>query len=155
MAEKKLYLGSVGPFLYEDDEAIDDADGEFSGQLRRALATNGQLYIGEEPSDDYDVARYVDLLSGWLNIVHITSDYIVLATDCIILVDCSNQDIIITLPIGIAKKPYEIVRIDDSNNELTVKPDGIETINDEIEQILFAEGDAMKIISDGSNWYII
>lgn len=163
MTEKKLYIGSVGPYLFEDDELINDLDedgnptGDFDGQLRHSFVSNRQALITEVPSDDNHLARYIDLLSGWLNIniVHIVADYIVLASDCILLVDCSYQNITIYLPAGITKKPYEIVRVDNSENKLTVIPNGIENINNEDKQILYTEGDAMKIISDGSDWYII
>lgn len=32
MAERKVYLGSEGPFLFDDTEAISDPDGDFSGE---------------------------------------------------------------------------------------------------------------------------
>lgn len=157
MAEKKIYIGSVGPYLFEDDELIEDTDGAFSGELRRAFVTDHQIYVGGAPSGPYDVSRYTDLLSGWLSIntTHITDDYTVLAADQVLLVDCSSWNIVITLLAGVVKKSYEIVRIDNSEFLLTVRSDGTETINGEIEQILYAESDAMKIISNGSNWYIL
>jgi hypothetical protein len=41
MAIKKIYLGSIGPFEYDDAEDIDDPDGDFSGEKRQALRSNG------------------------------------------------------------------------------------------------------------------
>ena len=32
MTERKVYIGSVGPFLFEDTDPVSDADGDFSGQ---------------------------------------------------------------------------------------------------------------------------
>jgi hypothetical protein len=32
MTERKIYIGSVGPFLFNDTDNLDDADGDFPGQ---------------------------------------------------------------------------------------------------------------------------
>jgi hypothetical protein len=60
MAEKKIYMGSVGPSLFEDDELIDDEDGEFSGELRHAIVTNRQMLITEAPSSNDELMRLGD-----------------------------------------------------------------------------------------------
>jgi hypothetical protein len=41
MAIKKIYIGSIGPFEYDDSEDIDDADGDFLGEKKQALRSNG------------------------------------------------------------------------------------------------------------------
>ncbi len=43
MAEKKIYIGSAGPYLYDDADPIDDPDGDFSGKLYGGLTTNGDI----------------------------------------------------------------------------------------------------------------
>lgn len=48
MAEKKIYIGSVGPLLYDDTDDINDADGDFSGESYKGLMTDGD--IGAEGS---------------------------------------------------------------------------------------------------------
>ena len=60
MAEKKLYLGSVGPYLFEDDELIEDEDGDFSGELRHAITTNRQMIVTETPTGDDELIRLGD-----------------------------------------------------------------------------------------------
>lgn len=45
MAEKKIYIGSVGPLLYDDTDNIDDPDGDFSGQTQEGLVTDGGLLV--------------------------------------------------------------------------------------------------------------
>jgi len=61
MATKKVFIGSVGPFLYDDTSAIDDVDGDFAGELLRALTTDGQMLLESTPTDPEEVVRLVDL----------------------------------------------------------------------------------------------
>ena len=60
MALRKVYIGSVGPFLYDDTDPIDDADGDFAGEDSRGLITNGQLIVEEAPSKPGHVLRQED-----------------------------------------------------------------------------------------------
>ena len=43
MAEKKIYVGSNGPYLYEDTEAYEDPDGDFAGETLKAIRSNGDI----------------------------------------------------------------------------------------------------------------
>ena len=72
MAEKKIYLGSVGPALFNDDELIADGDGDFADLYRHALVTDQQLIVTESPSLDDHVARYSDIQGKILNPVAVT-----------------------------------------------------------------------------------
>ena len=45
MAEKKVYLGSEGPFLYDDAELVDDPDSDWAGEAVRALLTDGDVKV--------------------------------------------------------------------------------------------------------------
>lgn len=57
MAIKKYYNGSVGPLLYDDTAALNDPDGDFSGETVQGFSTDGQLYIGEAATSDTNVVR--------------------------------------------------------------------------------------------------
>lgn len=61
MATKKIYFGSVGPFLYDDTDPVNDPDGDFAGESHKALVTDGQQLIGEAPVDPTHVVRLQDL----------------------------------------------------------------------------------------------
>ena len=61
MAEKKIYIGSVGPALFEDDEAIDDEDGDFAGELRHSITSNRQMLITEAPTGNEEIIRLTDI----------------------------------------------------------------------------------------------
>lgn len=43
MTQRKLYIGSVGPFLYDDEDPINDEDGEFAGESFTGMRTNGSV----------------------------------------------------------------------------------------------------------------
>jgi len=61
MADQKIYIGSVGPLLYDDAALIDDADGDFPGEDYHALVTGGQLLIETAPTNVNHVVRLQDL----------------------------------------------------------------------------------------------
>lgn len=63
MAEQKIYYGTVGPFLYEDTDLIEDADGDFAGETYEALVTSGQLYVATAPTKSQHVLRKIDILN--------------------------------------------------------------------------------------------
>lgn len=42
MTIRKAYIGSLGPFYYDDAEAINDPDGDFAGENQRGLTTDGE-----------------------------------------------------------------------------------------------------------------
>ena len=72
MAEKKVYMGSVGPAIYDDDNLIADEDGDFDGVYEHALITDHQLIVTEAPSLDDHVARYSDIQGKILDPVAVT-----------------------------------------------------------------------------------
>lgn len=61
MAEKKLFVGTVGPFLYDDTDLIEDIDGDFAGQSYDGFMTTGQVYVEGTPTLPNHVARQIDI----------------------------------------------------------------------------------------------
>lgn len=49
MAEREVYIGSVGPFLYDDTETYGD------GEYQEGLRTGGCIRVEGEPTEDYHV----------------------------------------------------------------------------------------------------
>lgn len=49
MAERQVFVGSVGPFLYQDDQFY-------------AIDTDGKARVGEPPTGPDEVARYQDVM---------------------------------------------------------------------------------------------
>ena len=64
MAIKTLYLGSEGPFKYDDTELLNDPDGLFSGMLQRAIVTDGVIdgtLFGGFQCRDLDSSHLLDM----------------------------------------------------------------------------------------------
>lgn len=59
MGEKKVWVASTGPFLYEDDVALDEESEP--GLLQSGITTTGQIYVGEAPTTDEGVLRFADI----------------------------------------------------------------------------------------------
>ena len=141
MTVRKLYLGSVGPYLFQDDNLIDDPDDDWDGEYRRGLTT------------DSEIKAAVMIVT----VTSITADYTVLATDAIILADATAGQITVTLPtaVGIAGRVYMIKKTDTTSYKVIIEGNGTETINDEYNQELCFEGDAPQLFSDGANWHFV
>ena len=63
MAIKKVYIGSVGPFLFDDAAGVNDIDGDFAGQTQQAVLTDGAISadaaIGLFDSDQSNILNLV------------------------------------------------------------------------------------------------
>lgn len=70
MAEQKVWMGSVGPFLYDDTDLIDDVDGDMPSATHSGIVTTGQMIINQAPSVDGNVLRMQDVT----NAAHLTYD---------------------------------------------------------------------------------
>lgn len=72
MAEREVYIGSVGPFLYDDGDTYD-------GSIPHAgIYTTGRLRVDTAPSADEDVLRKADV--GTVYAPH-NAQYVVVALD--------------------------------------------------------------------------
>jgi len=61
LTRRKFYIGSSGPFLYNDDDLIDDQDGYFPNELRHAIVAEDQILIYGIPTSDEHAMRRVDV----------------------------------------------------------------------------------------------
>ena len=61
MTIRKVYFGSLGPFLYDDSDAINDPDGDFSGEDLHGMITDGPVKTTNTPTAATDVLRLDDL----------------------------------------------------------------------------------------------
>ena len=66
MTERKYYVGSHGPFYYDDEDDIDDPDGDFSGEQRAGFVTDGPVRVGSVPVEAEDVMRLTDFESTYV-----------------------------------------------------------------------------------------
>ncbi len=141
MTQRKLYLGSVGAYLFDDDNLIDDPDDDWDGEYQRGLTTDTAISVA-------------GLITSVTSIV---ADYTVLDTDGTIYADATSGPITVTMPtaVGIAGRNYIIKKTDTSKNKVTIEGNGTETINLELKQELLFEGDAPQLFSDGADWHFI
>jgi len=91
MTIQKVYVGSVGPFLYDDTDPINDADGDFASEDCNAISSNGQLLVEGTPTNPNHAVRLQDLsnmltptfadvtASRALNTVYQNGDYLTFA----------------------------------------------------------------------------
>src|SRR5262245_41066712 len=61
MTQRRVWLGSTGPFLYDDTVYYIDPDYGQSPYTQVGINTDGQLLVGGTPTDPYHVARKIDL----------------------------------------------------------------------------------------------
>ena len=148
MARRKIYFGSLGPFIYDDEDLINDQDGDFPGLTRKAIATDGDFFG--------DFGRLTGLKVALSNL---TGDYTVDADDDMILfIDTTAGDVTVTLPtvVDVGGRIYSVKKVDSSANKVIIMPHGTETIEDELKQELVNEGDSPLMAADGvSNWGFI
>jgi len=67
MAEKRVWVGSVGPSLYDDTDiygsGLDPADPEYDTTTLRGIRTTGQMIVEQAPTVANEVLRLSDLLA--------------------------------------------------------------------------------------------
>jgi len=154
VAIRKVYIGSLGPIIYDDTEPIghlgygaDELDPDFVGIPRAAIVTDGDIYgnIGT-------VAGLTVAIST------VTGDYTLdISSDAVLLVDAVGGEITITLPtaVGIEGRIFWVKKIDSSRNKVVLDGYGSETIEDELTQELLWKGDSPMMISDNAEWWFI
>lgn len=85
------------------------------------------------------------------------SPYTALATDWVVLCDCTAGAITINLmtAVGIEGREITIKKIDSSSNYVTIDPAGAETVEGETTGEVQQEGESWTLVSDGANWRIV
>ncbi len=76
MAERRVYIGSVGPYLFDDEDPINDEDitDPYYGAPQKGITSNAkgemsQLSLTDAPTDDHDIMRKSDVESLTENFV--------------------------------------------------------------------------------------
>jgi len=90
----------------------------------------------------------------YYNVVKVTSDYNASINDAV-LVDASGGLVTITLPAPVKDAVILIKKIDTTNNPVDIVPSGTELIDGQNKQTLDTPFEAIALLSDGENWYII
>ena len=95
--------------------------------------------------------------NGVLNVVAKTGAYTVTTADDVVVCDSSGGAFTITLftAVGNTGKVLTIKKTDSSSNAVTVDGASSETIDGATTVGIVAQNDAVKIVSDGTEWWII
>lgn len=90
-----------------------------------------------------------------LSFVQIFSDYEALIEDDFIAVDCSLGNVVVTLPSAIfTGNIYEIKKVDNSVNTVTITPINSQTIDDAASFTIDTYNQSLSIIASGRKWLI-
>lgn len=88
-----------------------------------------------------------------------TANYTVLITDDVVTADCTSGAITLTLPAvsGNTGKVLRFVKIDSSNNRLTLDGNGTEKIGDtsSLTKVMLTKNESMSLVCDGTMWQIV
>ena len=154
---------SAGPF-----SLISGSTGATSSALdiRNSAGTNllyvrddGNVGIGTEaPLAKLHVVGDAIINGAFSTIVTtITTDTTLDNTYHIILANATNGTITITLPSATtcSGRQYIIKKVDSSTNAVTVTPQTGQTIDGQTSISITTQNDLRRIVSDGTNWYII
>lgn len=85
-----------------------------------------------------------------------TADYLLTATDDIILADATSVAITLALPVASSRtRPYYIKRINGGANAVTIDANGAETIDGDLTAVLVAQWTSVTLVSDGTKWAVL
>jgi hypothetical protein len=90
-------------------------------------------------------------------ITSITADYSATENDAVILADATSGGITITLPVavGMAGKALTVKKLDATANTVTVDGAASETIDGAATHVLSSQYDVVRIVCDGTGWWVI
>lgn len=107
------------------------------------------------------MAAYQVELNLFLNYTSTTGTYNMVERDVVIVCDTSGAGVTVNLiSASSTGEPGRCVNIKDNgnanNNNITIVPDGGDTIDGETSLVIFNNYDCITLVSDGSSaWYII
>lgn len=92
-----------------------------------------------------------------LGTIIVSTNYVMVSTNTVVLVDASGGNRIIMLPTAAGNTGvyYNIKKIDITNNLVTVSGVGGNTIDGALTQVLKHAYEGITLVSDGYSWYIL
>lgn len=148
MAKRRVYIGSLGAHLYDDEVLVDAASGLFSGETYKALLSDGAVDAAE--------GSFTIIIHG---LVEATPGTYTIGDTTFVVVDASAGSFDLYLPLAATEDGRVIVinRADeDFSREVIVHPNTSEpsaTIDGETSQKLYPN-DSMSLFSYSGNWRV-
>ena len=90
-------------------------------------------------------------------VVNKTTTYTLTSTDHLVTCDATGGAFTVTLPVAAshAGREYVLIKTDSSGNAVTLDGNGSETINGATDQELAAQWDMIRVVSNGTAWFVI
>ena len=129
----------------------------------RIIGDGLRLTNGGKIAVDFDSVEEAAPYTGSdLNVVKVTSAYLALFTDDVILADATSAAFDVDLPpaASVPNKRYYIKRLNGGSNNGRVDPDGDATTGDQIDEDktklqLAVQYESVTLVSDGTEWWIL
>lgn len=104
-----------------------------------------------------DATEHTFPVANLLTLVTRTSDYTVITSDEVIICDATTGAFTLTLPAvaGTQGKRYYIKKIDSTANIVTIDGNSSETVDDGTTAALENQYEAVTIVSDNTEWFVI
>lgn len=157
--------GDISLQLGDKDGATSLYVRDSAGVSQMELDSDGNLTVKTIAAPDavWELGEFVetDALDGWTlkgNVVTVTAAYTVLATDYTILADATagSFEILLADAEAVPGQLFNIKRIDDSANEVTLTTTKGQTIDDYATGDLgLTENESFAVQSDGLTWRIV
>jgi hypothetical protein len=153
MTRRYIYIGSLGPFIYDDEDTItDDEYGYADGEPYKGFQTDGAINTTANPTDPNDMFRLQDV--GIQNVESFSDSGTITSTKTTVLVTGDGYDLFLpTISTG-TNRSYEIKNV--GVGSITLKPnveDVSALIEGEPSQPLEA-GYSISVFCSGTAWWI-
>lgn len=114
------------------------------------------IIIGDQIGNTATNKTFTDLENLFTETTQ-TSDYGVLTTDSVVLINAGSGIVSVTLPtaVGVGGKMYTIKKIDVTGNSVTISTTSSQTIDNQTTLTLSGAYNSVTVVSDGSNWWIV
>lgn len=148
MARRRVYIGSLGAHLYDDEVLVESSSGLFEGETYKAILTDGEIDAGE--------GSFTVIIHG---LVEADPGTYTIGDSTFIVVDASLGSHSLYLPQAALEDGRVIVinRKDvNFDADVIVYPNSSEPsalIDDEVSQKLYP-GDSMALFSHSGNWRV-
>ena len=156
MAIKKVYIGSVGPFLFDDTDLVNDEDGDFPGATQKGVTVQ-TMAVYEAPVSDEDVVRNVDLGSV-LSLAVFNANTIVAANedDTPLALEIPEQTLVGRIAAGVidaltASEVRTLINVEDGSTADRTKSDieGLELSHDSLTDVSINDHGSLVVDNDG------
>ena len=118
-------------------------------------STTADILLATTASFTQELLTAINNNSISRNLVTVTANYSMPVDISKVLVDATSNNITITLPDPSLSKgaSYSISKIDNTSNKVTIVPHNTELILGATLFELLNSNDALRLITDGTNWY--